>query len=32
MRAIALVAIGWIAMLFTWVGVAWLLPGIHVFG
>jgi cytochrome c-type biogenesis protein CcsB len=32
MRAIALVALGWVAMLFTWVGVAWLLPGIHAFG
>jgi len=32
MRAIALVAVGWAAMLFTWIGVAWLLPGIHVFG
>jgi cytochrome c-type biogenesis protein CcsB len=32
MRAVALVALGWVAMLFTWVGVAWLLPGMHVFG
>ncbi|HSW35668.1 MAG TPA: c-type cytochrome biogenesis protein CcsB, partial [Candidatus Limnocylindrales bacterium] len=32
MRAVALVAIGWAAMLFTWIGVAWLLPGIHSFG
>ena len=31
-RAIALIALGWVAMLFTWVGVAWLLPGIHAFG
>lgn len=31
-RAVALVAIGWLAMLFTWIGVAWLLPGIHSFG
>jgi len=32
MRAVALVAVGWAAMLFTWIGVAWLLPGIHSFG
>ncbi|MBS3949035.1 MAG: cytochrome c biogenesis protein CcsA [Dethiobacter sp.] len=31
-RAIALVALGWVAMLFTWIGVAWLLPGLHAFG
>jgi cytochrome c-type biogenesis protein CcsB len=31
-RAVALVAIGFLAMLFTWIGVAWLLPGIHSFG
>lgn len=31
-RAMALVALGWAAMLFTWIGVAWLLPGIHAFG
>lgn len=32
MRTVALVALGWVAMIFTWVGVAWLLPGIHAFG
>jgi cytochrome c-type biogenesis protein CcsB len=32
MRTAALVAIGWVAMVFTWVGVAWLLSGIHSFG
>jgi len=32
MRAVALVALGWVAMMFTWIGVAWLLPGIHAFG
>lgn len=32
MRTIALVTVGWVAMVFTWVGVAWLLSGIHSFG
>lgn len=32
MRTVALVCIGWVAMVFTWVGVAWLLSGIHSFG
>ena len=32
MRTVTLVMIGWIAMVFTWVGVAWLLSGIHSFG
>lgn len=32
MRTVALVAVGWVAMVFTWVGVAWLLSGIHSFG
>jgi len=31
-RSVTLVAVGWLAMLFTWIGVAWLLPGIHSFG
>lgn len=31
-RAVALVLIGWLAMLFTWTGVAWWLTGIHSFG
>lgn len=31
-RTIGLVMVGWVAMLFTWVGVAWLLSGIHSFG
>ncbi|NLN07786.1 MAG: c-type cytochrome biogenesis protein CcsB [Firmicutes bacterium] len=31
-RTVALVVAGWFAMLFTWVGVAWLLSGIHSFG
>ncbi|MDW7651347.1 MAG: c-type cytochrome biogenesis protein CcsB [Bacillota bacterium] len=32
MRTVALVMVGWVAMVFTWVGVAWLLSGIHSFG
>lgn len=32
LRTVALVVVGWFAMLFTWVGVAWLLSGIHSFG
>ncbi|NLM46673.1 MAG: c-type cytochrome biogenesis protein CcsB [Firmicutes bacterium] len=32
LRTVALVVAGWFAMLFTWVGVAWLLSGIHSFG
>ncbi|NLZ94055.1 MAG: c-type cytochrome biogenesis protein CcsB [Firmicutes bacterium] len=32
LRTVALVMVGWVAMLFTWVGVAWLLTGIHSFG
>ncbi|MBT9173414.1 MAG: Cytochrome c biogenesis protein CcsA [Syntrophomonadaceae bacterium] len=31
-RTVALVAVGWMTMMFTWLGVAWLLPGIHSFG
>jgi cytochrome c-type biogenesis protein CcsB len=31
-RAVALVMVGWVAMMFTWLGVAWLLSGIHSFG
>lgn len=32
LRTVTLVIVGWIAMVFTWVGVAWLLSGIHSFG
>ena len=32
MRTVMLVIVGWVAMVFTWVGVAWLLTGIHSFG
>jgi len=32
MRTVVLVMVGWAAMLFTWLGVAWLLSGIHSFG
>lgn len=32
LRTIALVMIGWVCMVFTWVGVAWLLTGLHSFG
>lgn len=32
MRAVALVIVSWVAMMFTWMGVAWLLSGIHSFG
>ncbi|HHX75029.1 MAG TPA: c-type cytochrome biogenesis protein CcsB [Firmicutes bacterium] len=32
LRTVVLVVAGWFAMLFTWVGVAWLLAGIHSFG
>ncbi len=31
-RTVALVMVGWVAMMFTWLGVAWLLSGIHSFG
>lgn len=31
-RTVALVVVGWFAMMFTWLGVAWLLSGIHSFG
>ena len=31
-RTVALVILGWVAMMFTWIGVAWLLTGIHSFG
>ncbi|MBT9176777.1 MAG: Cytochrome c biogenesis protein CcsA [Firmicutes bacterium] len=31
-KVILVVVIGWLAMMFTWIGVAWLLPGIHSFG
>ncbi|NLZ39246.1 MAG: c-type cytochrome biogenesis protein CcsB [Firmicutes bacterium] len=31
LRTVALVMVGWVAMVFTWVGVAWLLTGIHSF-
>jgi hypothetical protein len=27
-----LVVLGWAVMVFTWLGVAYLLPGIHSFG
>lgn len=32
LRTVALVMVGWVAMVFTWVGVAWLLTGVHSFG
>ncbi|MBS4022141.1 MAG: c-type cytochrome biogenesis protein CcsB [Dethiobacter sp.] len=31
-RTVVLVMVGWVAMMFTWLGVAWLLSGIHSFG
>jgi len=31
-NAVYLVILGWAVMLFTWIGVAYLLPGIHAFG
>jgi cytochrome c-type biogenesis protein CcsB len=31
-RTVMLVMVGWVAMMFTWLGVAWLLSGIHSFG
>lgn len=31
-RTVILVTAGWVAMMFTWLGVAWLLSGIHSFG
>ncbi|EEG77749.1 c-type cytochrome biogenesis protein CcsB [Dethiobacter alkaliphilus] len=31
-RTVTLVVVGWVCMVFTWVGVAWLLSGIHSFG
>lgn len=32
MRTVTLVMVGWASMVFTWIGVAWLLSGIHSFG
>ncbi len=31
-RTVMLVMVGWVTMMFTWLGVAWLLSGIHSFG
>jgi cytochrome c-type biogenesis protein CcsB len=31
-KTVTLVMVGWVAMMFTWMGVAWLLSGIHSFG
>lgn len=32
LRTVALIMVGWVCMVFTWVGVAWLLTGLHSFG